>query len=124
MSDRGAAPGVSPDENNSHPQADPFAGPVGIAISDPAIIGDISRAQTPDEESLEADASAELGSSVSLPLYKRRWFRFTSLIATLLAIVFLFVILFPVLKAIIQYVINKSYLNVTTAMIINPSNSS
>jgi hypothetical protein len=58
------------------------------------------------------------------PLYKRRWFIFTSVVGACLGIALLFIILFPVLKAIVQDVVNKAQLDITTAAITNPTNTS
>lgn len=58
------------------------------------------------------------------PLYKRRWFIITSVIGACIGIALLFIILFPVVRAIIQDVVNKTTLDITTAAITNPSNTS
>lgn len=58
------------------------------------------------------------------PLYKRRWFIITSVLGACLAIALLFIILYPVLKAIIQDVVNKTTLDITTAAITSPTNTS
>ena len=122
-SDHGAAPGVAHTEELL---IDPFA--VGLAISDPPVIP--SKDQLAEYEEQPADNDPVTGGDATAtdplksPLYKRKWFRITSVIGVLLGIALLFIILFPVLKAVIQDVINKTQLTITTAAITNPSNTS
>jgi len=58
------------------------------------------------------------------PLYKRRWFIIVSVIGNCIGIAFLFIMLFPVVKAIIQDVVNKTAIDITTVAITNPTNTS
>ena len=58
------------------------------------------------------------------PLYKRRWFIITNIVGACIGIALLFIVLFPVVKAIIQDVVNKTTLDITSAAIINPTNTS
>ncbi|KAI0739355.1 hypothetical protein C8Q80DRAFT_1123812 [Daedaleopsis nitida] len=58
------------------------------------------------------------------PLYKRKWFIITNIIAALLGIAILFILLYPVVHAIAQHIVNVSVLNVDQAQIINPTNNS
>lgn len=63
-------------------------------------------------------------SAPKLPLYKRKWFIITSIVAALLGIAILFILLYPVVHAISQHIINVSVLNIDQAQITNPTNSS
>lgn len=58
-----------------------------------------------------------------VPLYKRRWFIITSIVAALLGIALLFIILFPVIHAIIQLVVKRSQIDVERAVIMNATNN-
>ena len=65
-----------------------------------------------------------------VPFYKkkgwwktRRWLITWAILAAL-GIALLFIILFPVIRAIAQLVVNRSVLNVDTAAITNPGNTS
>ena len=119
FSDRGAAPGITDADDLP---LDPFAAPaVGIALSDPPDVTSKGAHLTePEEDTAPEKSVAPLRS----PLHKRKWFRIASVIGLLLGIALLFIILFPVLKAVVQYVVNRSQLDITTAAITNPSNTS
>ena len=56
--------------------------------------------------------------------YKRPKFLICQGITAALGIALLFILLFPVVKAIAQHVVNVSVLNIDTAQIINPTNTS
>ncbi len=58
------------------------------------------------------------------PLWKRKWFIITNIVAALLGIAILFILLYPVVHAIAQHIVNVSVLNVDQAQIINPTNTS
>ncbi|KAF9245017.1 hypothetical protein BU15DRAFT_85819 [Melanogaster broomeanus] len=95
------------------PLTDPFVSttPTGVPVS-PA---------TPPPS---GDAAAPVPAvAPKPPLYKRRWFIIT-VIASCLGIALLFILLFPVVKAIIQDIVNISQLGITTAAIMNPTNTS
>ncbi|KAL4074292.1 hypothetical protein J3A83DRAFT_4234939 [Scleroderma citrinum] len=129
LRDHGATPGVTDtDEHLVDFLTDSFATPVGIALCDPPAspsnetqLMPKPEEHPPENEPVTCDVTAAPQKS---PLYKRRWFRVTSVIGVLLGIALLFIILFPVVKAIVQYVVNQSQLDVTTAAITNPSNTS
>ncbi|KAG8213773.1 hypothetical protein J3R82DRAFT_10484 [Butyriboletus roseoflavus] len=57
------------------------------------------------------------------PLYRRRWF-IIFVIGNCLGIVLLFIMLFPVVKAIIQDIVNGTTLDITSAAITSPTNTS
>lgn len=125
LGDHAATPGVAQTEGFL---IDPFVAPIGVAIGDPPVIP--GKDQLAEHEEHPADNDPVTGGDATAtnppksPLYKRKWFWITSVIGGLLGIALLFIILFPVLKAVIQDVINKTQLTVTTAAITNPSNSS
>ncbi|KAG1785555.1 uncharacterized protein HD556DRAFT_110398 [Suillus plorans] len=106
--------------------ADPFASttPAGITINAPA--HQKTEADIPQSEHQPADTdAARLPAAAPRPhLYKRRWFIVTSIVGACLGIALLFIVLFPVLRAIVQYVINQSTLNIQQAAILSPSNTS
>ena len=56
--------------------------------------------------------------------YKRPKFLICQGVTAALGIALLFILLFPVVKAIAQHVVNVSVLNIDTAQIINPTNTS
>ncbi|KAG1761975.1 hypothetical protein EDD22DRAFT_893760 [Suillus occidentalis] len=114
----GAQPG-------SDPFADPFAmtTPAGIASNVSAHKSEADAPQ-PEDQPADADAVATPVAAPKPPLYKRRWFIITSVVGACLGIALLFIILFPVLRAIVQYVINQSTLNIQQAAILSPSNTS
>ncbi|RDX40651.1 hypothetical protein OH76DRAFT_1365915 [Lentinus brumalis] len=58
------------------------------------------------------------------PLWKRKWFIITNIVAALLGIAILFILLYPVVHAIAQHIVNVSVLNVDQAQITNPTNTS
>ncbi|KIJ67573.1 hypothetical protein HYDPIDRAFT_180379 [Hydnomerulius pinastri MD-312] len=124
-----ASPAGAPlDDHNANPFADPVADPfvrttpAGVPVGSAAAEG-ISGEQAPAQDDAAAPATAA-AAAPKPPLYKRRWFIITSIIGACLGIALLFIILFPVVKAIIQDVVNKTQLDITTAAITNPSNSS
>lgn len=114
----GAQPG-------SDPFADPFAmtTPAEIALNVPAHKSEADAPQ-PEDQPAESDAVATPVAAPKPPLHKRRWFIITSVVGACLGIALLFIILFPVLRAIVQYVINQSTLNIQQAAILSPSNTS
>ena len=57
------------------------------------------------------------------PLYKRKWFIITAIVAALLGIAILFILLYPVVHAIAQHIVNVSVLNVDRAIITQPTNT-
>ncbi|KAG2368054.1 hypothetical protein BDR07DRAFT_1391769 [Suillus spraguei] len=72
----------------------------------------------------DTDTAAVPVAALKPPLYKRKWFIITSIVGVCLGIALLFIILFPVLRAIVQYIINRSTLNIQRAAILSPSNTS
>ena len=64
------------------------------------------------------------GASEKKPLYKRRWFIISQVIACFVGIGLFFVLLFPIIKAIAQHIVNVSRLNVDRVMILEPTNTS
>ncbi|KIK99094.1 hypothetical protein PAXRUDRAFT_30734 [Paxillus rubicundulus Ve08.2h10] len=114
-----ALAGASPIDNNANPFADPDTDP--FVTTTPAGLL-LSPATQPTVPGYAATATPAVTSAAPKPpLYKRRWFMF---MGACLGIALLFIILFPVVKAIIQDVVNKAQLNITTAAITNPTNTS
>lgn len=76
-------------------------------------------------EAAAAGAGVGAGAAAAkVPYYKRRKFWICQGVFAAFGITLLFVLLFPVVKAIAQHVVNVSVLNIDTAQIINPTNSS
>ncbi|KAH7888371.1 hypothetical protein F5I97DRAFT_2002257 [Phlebopus sp. FC_14] len=109
LSGHAAPPAGTQAEDDPSPFADPPA-------TEP-------QAEKTEEQPTETDA-APASTPPKPPLYKRRWFIITSIVGACLGIALLFIILFPVIKAIIQYVVNKTVLNISEAALTNPTNSS
>ncbi|KAK1218918.1 hypothetical protein PQX77_018360 [Marasmius sp. AFHP31] len=99
----GVHPQSTPSSSGVDPSHDPFADPNASA----------NRQEQPAQ-------AAQQGPKP--PLYKRKWFLWCMGISIPLGIALLFIILFPVVKAIVQLVVNKSQLEVSSAQIINPQN--
>ncbi|KAG1742190.1 hypothetical protein EDB19DRAFT_1702736 [Suillus lakei] len=124
-----AAPIAGTGSDGAQPESDPFADPfarttpTGIAINAPAYQTEADVPQ-PEGQPTDTDAATAPPATPKPPLYKRRWFIITSIIGACLGIALLFIILFPVLRAIVQYVINQSTLNIQQAAILSPSNTS
>jgi hypothetical protein len=58
-----------------------------------------------------------------VPFYKKRWFKISQIILIPLNIALIFILLFPVVRAIVQLVVNKSYIGVDVAAITSPQNT-
>ncbi|KAI0049858.1 hypothetical protein FA95DRAFT_1604022 [Auriscalpium vulgare] len=95
--------------------------PISRTTSAGIPVGQRGDAQAGPEQAGDADAPT---AAKKVPLYKRRWFIISQIFAALLGIGFLFILLFPVIHAIAQHVVNVSVLNIDTAAIINPVNTS
>ncbi|KAG1851680.1 hypothetical protein F4604DRAFT_1933963 [Suillus subluteus] len=124
-----AAPIAGTDSAGAQLESDPFTDPfarttlAGIEIHAPAHQTEADAPQ-PEDQPTDTDAAAVPVVAPRLPLYKRRWFIVISIVGACLGIALLFIILFPVLRAIVQYVINQSTLNIQQAAILSPSNTS
>ncbi|KAG2078952.1 hypothetical protein BDR04DRAFT_1124058 [Suillus decipiens] len=105
------------------PFADPFARTVGIEINVPEHQTEAHVPQ-PEGQPPDTDTAAVPVAVLRLPLYKRKSFIIISIVGACLGIALLFIILFPVLRAIVQYTINRSTLNIQRAAILSPSNTS
>lgn len=69
-------------------------------------------------------AATNNGETAKVPFYRRRKFIISQLIIIPLGIALLFILLFPVVKAIAQMLVNKSTLDIQSAIITNPQNDS
>lgn len=67
--------------------------------------------------------SATVAGASKQPFYRRKWFIICQLVTAIIGIVILFVLLFPVVRAIAQLLVNKSQLNIETAAIVGPQNT-
>jgi hypothetical protein len=97
--------------------------------ADPAGPSSFMEPLTPDGLHWERARSSQSwekagGASEKKPLYKRRWFIISQVIACFVGIGLLFVLLFPVIKAIAQHIVNVSKLNVDRVVISEPTNTS
>ncbi|KAF8840051.1 hypothetical protein BDN67DRAFT_1054007 [Paxillus ammoniavirescens] len=127
-----ALAGTSPTDNDPNPfndpdtTTDPFVTttPAGVLVTpatQPAVFGDAQEERQPLEGDVVIAAPTVASAPPKPPLYKRRWF---IALGACLGIALLFIILFPVVKAIVQDVVNKAQLGITTAAIMNPTNTS
>lgn len=119
-----AAPIAGTGSTGAQPGSDPFARttPAGITLDVPAHQSEADALQ-PEDQPADTDAVVTPVAAPK-PLSKRRWFIITSVVGACLGIALLFIILFPVLRAIVQYVINQSILNIQRAAKLSLSNTS
>ncbi|KAF9222628.1 hypothetical protein BS17DRAFT_802839 [Gyrodon lividus] len=123
--------GASLGDHNPNPFADPVihsfvtTTPAGVPTTPATMAAAFADPQEEHRPVGDAAAAPAVASPAIEPsLYKRRWFIITSVVGACLGIALLFIILFPVVKAIVQDVVNKSQLSITTAAITNPTNTS
>ncbi|KIL68938.1 hypothetical protein M378DRAFT_21838 [Amanita muscaria Koide BX008] len=84
--------------------------------------GEDSEADEGHEKDGQAKSTSDQAPAV--PFYKKRSFIISQIILTPISIALIFILLFPVSRAIVQLVVNKATLDIQTATISNPSNTS
>jgi hypothetical protein len=74
---------------------------------------------------LEKDGQPKSASDKApVPFYKKRSFIISQIILTPIGIALIFILLFPVVLSIVQLTVNKATLDIQTATISNPTNTS
>lgn len=74
-------------------------------------------------EGTTAAGAAIAAGTTKPPFYRRKWFIVCQIVTAIIGIVIIFVLLFPVVRAIAQSIVNKSQLNIETAAIVGPQNT-
>lgn len=110
--------------NTARQHADPFADQDPFVDTTPAGVPVAPIPTTQPEQQPPQPDPTPLAAPPKPPLYKRRWFIITSVIGACLGIALLFIVLFPVVRAIVQDIVNETTLDITTAAITNPTNTS
>ncbi|KAH9850917.1 hypothetical protein C2E23DRAFT_886961 [Lenzites betulinus] len=107
---------------------DPFADPIDASAPAATVAGDEGAGEVGTSAAAAVVVQPEdvprPAAAPKPPLYKRRWFIITNVVASCLGIAILFILLYPVVHAIAQHIVNVSVLNVDRLIIENPTNNS